>query len=105
MDALKATLCLDVPPNNAKSSYVIPDTCHNKYCGQQRDYLELSKGLVRAITGGGATVLDYKLSNYLRFNRMTDIMLMSVINCDMKLEDCAKLNTPYITTELLKASA
>ena len=66
------------------------------YCGQQRDYLEQSIGLGRAITGGGASTLGNKLINFLCLDRMKEIMLMAVINCDKKLEDGAEVDAPSI---------
>jgi len=58
--------------------------------------------LGRAITGDGATILGNKLINFLCLDRMKGTMLMSVINCDKRLEDGAKVDTLYLASELLK---
>ena len=78
--AVKAAPRLYKPPASDKLSNDILDTLHNKYRGQQRDYLEQSTELGRAITGDGATILGNKLINFLCFDRMKRLMLMSVIN-------------------------
>ena len=90
------------PPDSAKVSNDILGTLHNKYRGQQRDYLEQSTGLGRAITDDGATILSNKLINFLCLNQMKGMMLLPVINCDKRLEDGAKVDTLYIARELQK---
>ena len=80
----------------------ILETLNTKYRAQQRDYLEQKTTLGRAITGDGATILGNKLINFLCLDWINGTMLMSVINCDKRLEDGAKVDTPYIAKELLK---
>ena len=80
----------------------ILDAFNNKYHTQQKGYLDQKITLGRAITGDGATVLGNKLINFLCLHHMKEMMLMSIINCDKRLKDGAKVDTPYIAKELLK---
>ena len=102
IDAVKAAPRLYKPPNSNKLSNDILEVLNTKYRAQQRDYLEQKTPLGRAITGDGATILGNKLINFLCLDRMKGTMLMSVINCDKRLEDGAKVDTPYLASELLK---
>ena len=102
IDAVKAAPRLYEPPNSNKLSNDILEVLNTKYRAQQRDYLEQKTPLGRAITGDGATILGNKLINFLCLDRMKGTMLMSVINCEKRLEDGAKVDTPYIATECMK---
>ena len=103
IDAVGAAPRLYKPPTSGRLSNDILDALHNKYRGQQRDYLEQSTGLGRAITGDGATILGNKLINFLCPDRMKETMLISKLNRNRMLEDGAKVETPCITKELLGA--
>ena len=65
IDAVEDASCLYVPPKSAQLSNDILEMLHSKYCDQQRDYLEQSAGLGRAITCDGATILGNTLINFL----------------------------------------
>jgi hypothetical protein len=105
IDSIKAAPRLYKPPNSNKLTNEILDALHSKYRTQQRDYLSQQTPMGRAVTGDGATILGNKLINFLCLDRMKGTMLMSVINCEKRLEDGAKVDTPYISKELQKVLA
>ena len=83
----------------------ILESLHSGCCARERDYLDQRTGLGRAITCDGATSPGQKLIAFLCLNRMKGVVLLSMVDYDMRLEDSTKEDTPYNTAELLNAAA